>query len=80
VRAAVNMLEPRSEVFEVRHTGFVTLQFRPPDGGGDGALPDGDAAADADKGGDGDGERPPAGWSLASARGGETGVFWLYDE
>ncbi|KAF8065954.1 Slc25a24 [Scenedesmus sp. PABB004] len=41
VRAAVLLAEPQSEVFEVKHTGFVVLQRQPADGG---------AAADADAG------------------------------
>ncbi|KAI8465994.1 MAG: histidine phosphatase superfamily [Monoraphidium minutum] len=33
VRAIVNMIEPNSEVFEVRHVGYVVLQYESPDGG-----------------------------------------------
>jgi hypothetical protein len=69
VRAVVNMIEPRSEVFEVRHVGFATLQYKPtpPDGGApDGGAPDGGPQAAPGGGGE-------PGWRLASSEAGETG-------
>ncbi|KIZ06034.1 hypothetical protein MNEG_1928 [Monoraphidium neglectum] len=59
VRAVVNMMEPKCEIFEVRHVGYAVLQYNDP-------------ATAAE-----DGHR---GWKLASSEGGETGVFWLWED
>jgi hypothetical protein len=67
------MMEPCSEVFEVRHVGYVQLQFTPPPAGGDGggAPPEGGPLAAGD---DEEGGEARAGWRLASSEAGETGA------
>eukprot|EP00878_Enallax_costatus_P010290 GHUV01010740.1.p1 GENE.GHUV01010740.1~~GHUV01010740.1.p1 ORF type:complete len:141 (+),score=34.19 GHUV01010740.1:894-1316(+) len=67
VRMAVLMAEPNSEVFEVKHTGFVVLQRQQA-----AAKPPAHAATR---------QQHPAAvtWQLTSIPG-ETGVLWLEDD
>jgi hypothetical protein len=69
VRVAVLLGEPHSEVFEVKHTGFVVLQQH---------VTAADTAAATARGAKGSkSKRLP--WKLISEPG-EAGVFWLDDE
>jgi hypothetical protein len=70
VRVAVLLGEPHSEVFEVKHTGFVVLQQHV-------AAADTAAATARAAKGSSKPERLP--WKLISEPG-EGGVFWLDDE
>ncbi|KAF6254389.1 histidine phosphatase superfamily [Scenedesmus sp. NREL 46B-D3] len=70
VRVAVLLGEPHSEVFEVKHTGFVVLQQH---------VTAADAATVAAPGAKGSSQHKRLGWKLVSEPG-EAGVFWLDDE
>lgn len=65
---AVLMAEPDSEVFEVKHTGFVVLQQQA-----------GTAAAGAETAVSKQQHAAALSWRLTSAPG-ETGVMWLEDD
>jgi hypothetical protein len=62
--------EPHSEVFEVKHTGFVVLQQH---------VTAADAAAAAAGGAKGSSKPKRLLWKLVTEPG-EAGVFWLDDE
>jgi hypothetical protein len=68
---AVLLGEPHSEVFEVKHTGFVVLQQHV-------TAADAAAAATA-RGVKGSSKSKRLPWKLVSEPG-EAGVFWLDDE